>query len=240
MIARNFYRFEQAVGRLGTEGETLKQAMAMGNVSPFLRFRGNFARALGADDDGRLDVKGDPYCGWRKFTRQGEVPDDIYYLDGWFRILSGCARRAGRNGFFEENVFVAPSRAVDTDTGPWEWFSVPLPATTVRQGDDGLIFASEVMIEDAWFLASEIDAFTAKALVASKWPWGDHDTPALGHLAAAAKQFWSTYEPGARASTNSEVVKWLVEQRHVTPRLAKSIATILRAENLKPGPRRKL
>ena len=73
MIARSFYRFAEAVERLATDEETLKQAIALGNVSPFLRLRGTFARSHGAED-GKLDIQGDPYCGWRRWQTESRAP----------------------------------------------------------------------------------------------------------------------------------------------------------------------
>lgn len=73
----------------------------------------------------------------------------------------------------------------------------------------------------------------------SKWPWGEHHTEALGHLEAAAKAFWTTYDSDkiGTAPTNKEVSDWLQKERGVTERMADSIASILRADGIRPGPR---
>lgn len=73
----------------------------------------------------------------------------------------------------------------------------------------------------------------------SKWPWGNHDTTLLGHLAEAAKRFWTNYDPAdiGTAPTSQDVVEWLVA-RGVAQRNAEIMATILRADGLPTGPRR--
>lgn len=74
--------------------------------------------------------------------------------------------------------------------------------------------------------------------VKASWPWGAHETKLLRDLAAAAERFWAKgYDP-EKAPTNEKVVEWL-EGRGVSERNAKAIATILRADNIPHGPRRK-
>ena len=72
-----------------------------------------------------------------------------------------------------------------------------------------------------------------------KWPWGDHETELLRHLAEAAERFWTNYDPEQpdTAPTNEQVADWLVS-RGVSKNLATSIATILRADNLPAGRRK--
>lgn len=74
---------------------------------------------------------------------------------------------------------------------------------------------------------------------ATRWPWGDHHTEALGHMEAAAQRFWVNYDPAdaSTAPTNQRVVDWLRQERTVSPNLAKSIASILRQDGLPSGPR---
>ncbi len=74
-----------------------------------------------------------------------------------------------------------------------------------------------------------------------KWPWGTHHTDALGHLEAAANRFWgSLYDPSdpTTAPTNEMVAEWLRNERSVSKEKAYAIASILRADGLKTGPRR--
>ncbi|EIL88673.1 hypothetical protein AB7849_05030 [Rhodanobacter sp. 115] len=77
------------------------------------------------------------------------------------------------------------------------------------------------------------------ALVAGRWPWGEHTTKALALLADAARQWWSTYDPAEpqTAPTNNEVVEHLVAKGAST-KLAESIASILRADDLPTGRRK--
>jgi hypothetical protein len=72
-----------------------------------------------------------------------------------------------------------------------------------------------------------------------KWPWGDYETPLLRKLAAAAERFWKRYDPDdpTTAPTNQQVVEWLKEQ-DVSERTAEVMATILRDNELPPGPRK--
>lgn len=71
------------------------------------------------------------------------------------------------------------------------------------------------------------------------WPWGSHETKLLRDLAAATQRWWVNVDPmdNTTAHTNEEVANWLVKERGVSPRMAQSMATILRADGLPPGPR---
>ena len=71
------------------------------------------------------------------------------------------------------------------------------------------------------------------------WPWGAHHTEDLGHLEAAAKKWWTNFDPSEpdTAPTNSQVANWLVNERGVSEKKAGSIASILRPASLKPGRR---
>jgi hypothetical protein len=72
------------------------------------------------------------------------------------------------------------------------------------------------------------------------WPWGTHHTAALGDLEEAAKRFWALYDPAdpSTAPTNEMVAGWLRDERGVSKEKAAAIASILRADGLRPGPRR--
>lgn len=73
----------------------------------------------------------------------------------------------------------------------------------------------------------------------AKWPWGEHETKLLRELAAAANKFWKNYDPTdpTTAPTNEQVSSWLIEHG-VAKRSAELIATMLRDDDLRPGPRR--
>ena len=75
--------------------------------------------------------------------------------------------------------------------------------------------------------------------LAGRWPWGDHSTKALDLLADAAKQWWSTYDPDEpnTAPTNNAVIEYLTAKGAST-KLADSIASILRADDLRTGRRK--
>lgn len=75
----------------------------------------------------------------------------------------------------------------------------------------------------------------------SHWPWGDHHTMLLGHLAAAAREFWVNYDPNNARTTapkNATVVDWLKTERKTSDVMAKAIATMLRPDDLPTGPRK--
>lgn len=74
---------------------------------------------------------------------------------------------------------------------------------------------------------------------ASYWPWGSHHTENLAHLEAAAKRFWTLYDPddSTTAPTNEVVAEWLQAERGVSKDKAKAIASILRADGLPTGRR---
>ena len=74
-----------------------------------------------------------------------------------------------------------------------------------------------------------------------RWPWGNHHTELLGHLDAAAREFWGKYDPAnvkATAPKNETVINWLVTERNVSETVATSMATMLRPDGLKTGPRK--
>lgn len=73
----------------------------------------------------------------------------------------------------------------------------------------------------------------------TKWPWGNYETKLLRELAAAAERFWTHYDPSdpSTAPTSKQVEKWLVD-RAVALRTAQVMATILRADGLRSGPRK--
>ena len=74
----------------------------------------------------------------------------------------------------------------------------------------------------------------------TKWPWGKHETKLLQHLEAAANRFWVNYDSTdpSSAPINQDVSTWLQTHRAVSKSMADSMATILRADGLKTGPRK--
>ncbi len=73
-----------------------------------------------------------------------------------------------------------------------------------------------------------------------RWPWGDHHTKLLGHLEAAARRYWVSYDPAdaTTASTNATVIEWLKTERRVSGKRAEAIASMLRPDGLPTGPRK--
>lgn len=73
----------------------------------------------------------------------------------------------------------------------------------------------------------------------NRWPWGSHHTEMLGHLEAAAQTFWVRYDPAdpSTAPTNEMVSRWLRDERGVSREKANAIASILRVDGLRTGPR---
>lgn len=74
--------------------------------------------------------------------------------------------------------------------------------------------------------------------LASRWPWGMHDTRLLRELAAAAQHHWTGYDPAspATAPNSEEVQRWLTARGVASKRVAEVMAQILRADDLKSGP----
>lgn len=72
------------------------------------------------------------------------------------------------------------------------------------------------------------------------WPWGHYETEALRKLALAVNRFWKNYDPTdiSTAPTSDQVEEWLIGQNITRPK-AKAIATILRADGLPTGRRKK-
>ena len=72
------------------------------------------------------------------------------------------------------------------------------------------------------------------------WPWGNHHTKHLGYLEAAARRFWTNYDPSdpTTACTNEEIADWLRANHGISKNMAEAIASMLRADGLKTGPRK--
>jgi hypothetical protein len=77
-----------------------------------------------------------------------------------------------------------------------------------------------------------------------KWPWGDHDTELLQHLAKAANKWWVHYDASdiTTATRSKEVEEWLRAQttsngKPIAKRTAEIMAQILRPDGLRTGPK---
>ena len=69
--------------------------------------------------------------------------------------------------------------------------------------------------------------------------WPAHETKDLTAVRLAAVKFWSNFDPNEpdTAPTNKVASEWLQEEHQVSKSQASSIATILRGDGLKAGPR---
>ena len=102
-------------------------------------------------------------------------------------------------------------------------------------------FRTIFIAPDEWlFLGEQVEQFAtdSEQRMPGKWPWGSYETKLLHHLAEAARQWWSTYDPEqpATAPRNDQVSQWLID-RDVPSRMAETMATMLRADGLRRGPR---
>lgn len=155
------------------------------------------------------------------------------YLDEYMPV--GSAAR-----LFHERSMIAAQHALD---GALKIHS--------RQGND--IATWQVRLSDYAQWAQELGmtlppyfpiAPTSKLTTPDMWPWGTHDTVMLGHLVAAANHFWKPVSEGGNydperpttAKSNKEVAAWLFKRTN-SDNISKAMATILRADNLSPGPR---
>lgn len=99
-----------------------------------------------------------------------------------------------------------------------------------------------VTAEREALIRSQLNAL--KTAAAPPWPWGEHDTELLQHLAAAARQWWVNFDPTDKttAPTNEQVEGWLTARtlsngKPIATRVAEIMAQILRLDGLPTGPR---
>ena len=101
--------------------------------------------------------------------------------------------------------------------------------------EDANIPRSEWWVQDSdvsWIV--EASAPTVKA-----WPWGDRTTKLLDLLAQTANQWWSDYDPKKpQTAPKSESIEEWLSNKGVSQKIAAAMATILRPDGLKPGPRK--
>lgn len=88
-------------------------------------------------------------------------------------------------------------------------------------------------IGEGWLDPFELADFVAtqRPLVASKWPWGKHETKLLQDLEAAGKRYiGENYDPeNTDTATKSNVIQaWLKSERHTPERDAEVIAKMVR------------
>jgi hypothetical protein len=105
---------------------------------------------------------------------------------------------------------------------------------------ESILRALEHIIHESPPLDNFVRAEPLASRTVHEWPWGTHETKLLRHLADAGDRFWRRYDPAdpSTGPENSHVVDWLRE-RGVSARTAEVMATILRADDLPSGPRKK-
>lgn len=124
--------------------------------------------------------------------------------------------------------FFAPNQAFDYDR---------FQTLTKQKSNLSSVGIESIPIPDQ----SQITSKEPTALPA-RWPWGNHHTDLLGHLEAAAREFWIGYDPADAKRTapkNETVIDWLRTERNLSStKMAEAIATMLRLDGLPPGPRK--
>lgn len=87
------------------------------------------------------------------------------------------------------------------------------------------------------FCASLLD--TAPINTLNKQTWPDHETSKLQALRLAAIRFWKNFDPTdpSTAPTNEDVSNWLQREHKLSASLSDAMATILRIDGLRTGPR---
>jgi hypothetical protein len=169
-----------------------------------------------------------------------------------FLILVRKAQQAIREGKLKVRHRVGLMDVSDTPS-VIQWCNKDVSALTSIEEMFGPYHRLVVKVEDAkswlssmgtplpdWF--REFDSPLGSALESgSQWPWGDHNTKLLSHLHAAVERWWKLFDPNDQttAPTNIMVADWLVKERGVAQRTAEAMATILRADGLPVGPRKK-
>ncbi len=87
-------------------------------------------------------------------------------------------------------------------------------------------------------IPSEFPRRKEQAEISYKWPWGNYDTKLLKSMAAAVVKFWKPWDSDnpEDAPRNQDVIDWLKKQG-VSDRVARIMASIIRADHLPTGPR---
>ena len=90
---------------------------------------------------------------------------------------------------------------------------------------------------DAFMLKHSVDPKNTGRNAGPRWP--DHETKKLTALRLAALKFWSNYDPEQpdTAPKNEAVIEWLQKEHGIGATPAAEMASILRPEKLRTGPR---
>lgn len=259
---------DEAAAELDTTAEGLLQSFGGGATSDLpmyvrsdqVNFSGMctpFKYALRLNDEGDLRKSMSDDYGHIAVDHRRERAEDWerwFQLIGVFRILPGTLKRIAR----ERSLAVCP-------VAPCSWWSADAPVPKDVSGNPTIRFdignwdkvsgSSSVRFDQVCFKASDVrsvlpapqaldEAASVHPLEGEvptfgKWPWGDHETEALRHLAAAGRKFWMNHDLGQpdTVPTTDEVRSWLMA-RGVGKTPATYMASFLRADGLKPGPRK--
>lgn len=266
LFQRRWLTLAEAAGELETDEEGLLQAFGAGAaqhlpvyvLSGKPNFSGScyplkFAHQLYEDGAFRESLcDGDGRIALHPARPRAEEWERWFQLIGAFRIFPASLKRIAR----EREMPVCR-------VAPGSWWAVEGPVEKNEAGDPAAGFhitlydraaQSETPVS---FTAVRFKAEDVRAAVAiggpvsspeavssdarGKWPWGDHDTEFLRMLEAAGKRFWSNYDPGdpTTAETNEKVAAWLLKEKYTESNSrAQAIASMLRADGLKSGPRK--
>lgn len=156
----------------------------------------------------------------------------IGYYDN---LPSGSAAR-----FYQERISIAVQHLCDGALKSRDEPGLDLNLRSVRLSDYAQWARDLGMTLPPYFPTTP----TSKLTTPDMWPWGTHDTVMLGHLVAAANHFWKPVSEGGNydperpitAKSNKEVAAWLFKRTN-SANISMAMATILRADNLPPGPR---
>lgn len=186
--------------------------------------------------------KAEDLSGMEPFTLLWFTPIDsnqaVRFLRGGTTAVHWVWYRSRELAVDEKGKYIPFSRVgllPEIDRVAWfafEGFGEPIPTDF----DTAYVSRRDLKHAALAYYSATADVTTPGPL--TKWPWGDYETTLLKHLAAAAREYWTSYVPGGPAPKKDEVVAWLKQApRSVSDRSALAIDTILRAENLPPGPR---
>lgn len=119
----------------------------------------------------------------------------------------------------------------------------------LRIGMQGMVFDFQDSNHHLGYLRvqrSSLDAFKAErsadfevATPPTSARWPAHETKKLTALRLAAVKFWSNYDPSQpdTAPKNETVIQWLQKEHGIGATPAAEMASILRPESLRTGPR---
>ena len=164
------------------------------------------------------------------------------------RIGSNEALVAGRPVFREEeefkdrlfvatrNLAVAPELKLISESKHPEYSEVSLSGFAAwARSVKWKVPIKLTQLGKRWTNPGEI----TEAVPAKKWPWGDHETKLLQQLHYAANKFWKNYDPNDPSTApTSKTVEDGLKELGVATRVAQIMAQILRADDLKTGPRK--